>query len=112
MSISISMFSTCISLTEVVIPSNIKIIGWNAFGSCYSLTTVRMEEGVETIGGEAFMDCSNLTDVYIPRSVISIDDTVFHFVDATTQITIHGYAGSYAETYAIKSNINFEVIEE
>ena len=106
------MFASCIALTEVIIPSNIKTIGFCAFDSCYNLATVRIEEGVETIEGGAFSSCSNLTDIYIPRSVTSIDYTIFKWVDDTTKIIIHGYAGSYAETWATEQYINFEVIEE
>ena len=71
-----------------------------------------MEEGVETIDYGAFAACDSLTDVYVPRSVSSMAVNIFHTVNDTAKITIHGYAGSYAETWATESNINFEVIEE
>ena len=100
-------------LEEVTIPSNIKVIG-GAFIQCYQLTKVEIEEGVETIESSAFSMCFNLADVYIPRSVTSIDSSAF--ISAGTNVegglTIHGYAGSYAETFATENGFNFEVIEE
>lgn len=110
-----SMFSNCISLTEVVIPSNIKNIRGSAFFGCSALTRVEMQEGVETIEYNAFSFCYNLADVYIPRSVTSIDIESFDSAGASSVeggLTIHGYAGSYAETYANENGFNFEVIEE
>jgi hypothetical protein len=102
------MFYNCRSLSEVVIPSNIKNIREAAFHSCVTLTTVRIEEGVETIGDYVFVGCNLLSDVYIPRSVTNISAGAFGDLGCT----IHGYAGSYAEQYATQWNYNFEVIEE
>ena len=109
-----SMFTGCNSLIEVVIPSNIKTIGISAFKSCGTLATVRIEEGVETIREYAFAECQNLADIYIPRSVTTIDTTAFEYASTNTEngLTIHGYAGSYAETFATENGFNFEVIEE
>jgi hypothetical protein len=108
------MFRGCSSLIEAVVPSNIKKVGHHTFEACSDLTIVRMEEGVEFIAEEAFNWCSNLSDIYIPRSVVSIGfgslDTAGTLIEGG--LTIHGYAGSYAETYATENGYNFEVIEE
>ena len=108
------MFSFCDKLTEVVIPSNIKTISKGAFSECTGLVEARIEEGVETIGECAFKNCYSLADVYIPRSVTSIHNIAFSGAGNWAEngrTTIHGYAGSYAETYATESGFNFEVIE-
>lgn len=109
-----SMFLRCVSLIEVVVPSNIKIIRDEVFGGCTSLVRVEIQEGVETIQYYAFNSCYNLADIYIPRSVTTIDTTAFEYASTNTEngLTIHGYAGSYAETYANEKGYNFEVIEE
>lgn len=109
-----SMFYRCFSLIEIVVPSNIKIIRDEVFGGCTSLVRVEIQEGVETIQYYAFNSCYNLADIYIPRSVTTIDTTAFEYASTNTEngLTIHGYAGSYAETFATENGYNFEVIEE
>ncbi len=108
------MFAYCQSLTDVVIPSNIKTVGNYSFQTCSNLTTVRMEEGVEEIGDKVFSYCISLSDIYIPRSVVSIGFDPFDMAGTNVEggLTIHGYAGSYAETFATENGYNFEVIEE
>ena len=110
--LGMGMFVDCENLREVVIPSNIKTIRRQAFMSCANLTRVEMQEGVETIEDNAFLYCSALSDVYIPRSVSSISNLAFNEILDYSTISIHGYAGSYAETYATENGFNFEVIEE
>ena len=108
------MFSFCDSLTEVTIPSNIKTIGQSAFSSCGALSRVEIQEGVETIEYNAFAFCNNLANIYIPRSVNTIELAGFENMGGNVEggLTIHGYAGSYAETFATENGFNFEVIEE
>ena len=56
-----------------------------------------------------FFKCYNennfLEKVIIPESVTSIGDNTFY---NCKNITIYGYSGSYAETYAVAHNIPFE----
>lgn len=107
------MFSNCDSLTEVIVPENIKSIDKGAFSNCTKLARVEIQEGVETIGERVFEYCYYLANVYIPRSVTSIHSSAFF--DAGTSVDygfiIHGYAESYAETFATENGFNFEVIE-
>ena len=53
---------------------------------------------------QAFYGCTNLTKITIPESVTSIES--FAFEDCNN-VTIYGYTGSYAETYAKKKDIPF-----
>ncbi len=46
-----------------IIPSKVKIIGYNAFGDCDKLKTVIFHENIEAISSDAFRDCRNLGQV-------------------------------------------------
>ena len=83
-------FSSCDSLTSVVIGDSVTTIGNRAFAYCDSLTSVVIGNGVTSIGEAAFSDCSSLTSVefedtstwyytsnsdYTGGSVIDVTDT-------------------------------------
>ena len=70
----------------------------------------------------AFSACINLKDVYIPASVKEIADDAFLEIDWYDEdddwdlpilegLTIHGYSGSYAETYAKEMGFKFSAID-
>ena len=65
-------FSSCDSLTKVVIPNTITSIGDSAFYGCSSLTEIVLPDGVTSIGDNAFRGCSKLTKIVIPDTVTSI----------------------------------------
>ena len=74
-----------------------------------NLEIVILEEGITKIHDEAFANCVNLTDITIPRSVTYISKWAFW--NCPNSITVHGYVGSEAETYANNYGYNFEDIE-
>ena len=53
-------FSSCTSLTSIVIPDSVTSIGNHAFRSCTSLTSVTIGNSVTSIGSYAFSDCASL----------------------------------------------------
>ncbi len=100
-------FSGCTSLTSVTIPAGVTEIGWYAFSGCTGLTSVTIPEGVTVIGERAFRGCTGLTSVTIPESVTEIGYNVF---TNCRRLVIHAPARSYAEQYAKKNSVKFEML--
>ena len=68
------------------VPASVTNIAMYAFRGCVNLTGVTVLPGVTSIGTRAFYKCTNLT--------------------------MYGFAGSYAETYANANNIPFSALSE
>ena len=94
------------SLTSVTIPDSVTTIESDAFGEC-GITHIEIPDSVTSIGEFAFLWC-NLDSIIIPKSVTYIGSDAF----MNCPVTIYGYAGSYAQTYAEENNIPFEPINE
>ena len=103
---------------SVTIPDSVKGIGDWAFAYCNRLKNVIIPDNVTSIGVEAFYGCTGMKDVYIPASVKSIGKGAFRQYDwekdreTNLDLAIHGYAGSYAETYARKNGLKFSAIND
>lgn len=70
-------FQGC-SLSSIVIPDNVTIIGYNAFRNCTSLTTVSFGNSLITIDEGAFMGCIALTSISLPNSLNTIGRWAFY----------------------------------
>ena len=70
-------FSRCVLLTQINIPSTVKVIGKRAFGDCESLESVVLPEGLEQLGGEAFIACASLLSINIPLGIKAIKSYTF-----------------------------------
>lgn len=117
-------------LTSISLPNTLKTIGTDAFECCYALTGVSLSEGLETVGRGAFTETS-VTEITFPSSVKAIKVSCFYNCKklqsvtvlnpnaeigsaANTfngDVTIYGYTGSTAETYAAKYNKTFVAID-
>lgn len=121
-------FKSCKKFKSIEIPGSVESIGKKAFLECYSLASVEIAEGVTSIGSNAFYNsaltsieipnsvtstsignsafenCTSFESVTIPKSVTSIKNRAFTYCD---NLTIYGYAGSYAETFAYSEQIPF-----
>ncbi len=97
-------FNNCTALKSITLPSSVTKIGACTFYNCTSLESITIPSGVTEIGVYAFNNCKALKSVTIPSSVTKIDDSAFLHCD---NLTVHGEAGSYAETYADEHNISF-----
>ena len=72
-----SAFSSCSSLSEIVIPSSVTSIGDSAFLWCSSLSEIVIPSSVTSIGDYAFSGCSSLKYISIPKSVICLNGNPF-----------------------------------
>ncbi len=61
-SIGEESFSSCKSLTDIIIPADVAQIGKRTFSDCTALTSVNITGNVSDIGEEAFYGCSKLTE--------------------------------------------------
>lgn len=59
-------FNSCTSLTEVRLPSDLKVIPHTAFNFCTALAEIDIPEGVTEIGSSAFRNCIGLTKIALP----------------------------------------------
>jgi len=72
-------FYRCDSLTSVIIPPTVKIIGGQAFGLCSNLNgTLNIPSGVEFIDDYAFYNCSRLDTVIIDAEISTIEGGLFY----------------------------------
>ena len=131
-SIKESEYRYCSYLKEVQIPSGVKTIGKSAFGSCTRLEKIEIPDSVTEIGEEAFKECSNLKEVSGGRKLQKFGSWVFYNCEnlekitlsstlteigwsifaGCKKVTIYGYDGSEAQTYAQKNNIPFVILKD
>ena len=104
-----SVFENDKNLLTVNLPSEITTIPENTFFNCSNLTGITLPDKCQEIKDSAFSGCTNLKMVQIPRSVTSISSDAF---SEDNNLTIYGYSGSYAQTYAADHNIPFIVLNE
>lgn len=64
-------------VTNVVIPSSVRVIGTHSFSGCDKLESLTIYEGVEEINAYAFADCPKLALVSLPDSIREIGSDSF-----------------------------------
>ena len=122
-----SAFYNCVSLKSITIPRTVTSLGTGAFSGdkalaevtlgtgltsipteCFcqipALTKIRIPNRVTKIGDRAFANCTKLTEVTLPAATTSISSSAFSY---PTRMTIYGYEGSYAQTFAGSKKIKF-----
>lgn len=109
------LFSENHNLKEVKLPGFLTKIPIGMFSGCEGLEVFTVPDGITSIGAEAFAECTNLNKIVIPSSVTEIEEEGYYgdlaYLDGAFydcgNLTIYGYTGSYAETYAKENNIPF-----
>lgn len=76
------------SLTNVILPLSINLIGYLAFTDCFNLKSINIPSLVTSIGDYSF-SCCNLSKIKIPLSVTSIEHAVFWYCKGTDSLNIH-----------------------
>ena len=75
--IGFGAFISLDELTSVIIPNGVTNIDANAFSFCYGLTSVTIPSSVISIGAEAFGVCNNLKSAKIENGVKYVNDYAF-----------------------------------
>lgn len=102
------ILSECESLDHITIPENIGQIPARMFENCKNLKKVELQENLFKIGERAFWGCSSLDFLIIPDSVKQIGLDAFTNTD--NQFIIQCSFGSYAEKYARKNKIKYQLV--
>ena len=97
-------YQNCTSLTSVIIPENVELIGNGAF-SRSGLTSINIPNSVKEIGAHAFLRCPNLTRVNIGNGVTSILTQAFHECPYLTDIC---YSGTESEWNSISKKEHWD----
>ena len=105
-----SAFSSCSSLSEIVIPSSVTSIGDSAFSSCSSLSEIVIPSSVTSIGDSAFSSCSSLSEIVIPSSVTSIGDFAFYCCDSLSEIVIPSSVTSIGDSALYRCDSLSEIV--
>ena len=105
-----SAFSSCSSLSEIVIPSSVTSIGDFAFYSCDSLSEIVIPSSVTSIGDSAFSWCSSLSEIVIPSSVTSIGDNAFSWCSSLSEIVIPSSVTSIGDWAFSRCNSLSEIV--
>ena len=99
------------SLPEITIPDTVTRLDGHAFYFCENLTKVTISEssGLTSFGEYVFKADAKLKNLYIPDGVTSIGSNIFQ--DATQGVTLSVLENSYAQAYAEKYGIAYEMRE-
>lgn len=98
-------FSGNETVKKVILPDTVTHLTSDAFSGCTALTDVSLGKGLAVVEDAAFSGCTALESVTFPASIKAIGNNAFAGCDALT--TIHGKAGSAAETFAKAANLKF-----
>ncbi|MBQ8413890.1 MAG: leucine-rich repeat domain-containing protein [Clostridia bacterium] len=86
--IGLGAFSSCTSLTDVVIPDTVQSIGSGAFYHCTSLKSIVIPDCITTIESDTFAECYLLSELIIPGSVTKIGNNAFYYCFSLVEIII------------------------
>ncbi len=76
------------SLDSLILPSNLKSIGYEAFKGCCNLTNLAIPSSVTFISGWAFEGCSALSTLVLPLGIKSVENGTFYGCSALASIVI------------------------
>ncbi len=87
-SIGNNAFGSCVNLTSIDIPKNVREIGDQAFNRCYGLTSITLPTSMSNIGDSAFFECTSLASITFPNDMSVISRFLFYGCSKLTSIVI------------------------
>ncbi|MCR5461661.1 MAG: leucine-rich repeat domain-containing protein [bacterium] len=81
-------FFECKNIYRIVLPKNLKVIGYQAFSYCQSLEELIIPESIEEIMAGAFEECISLFQITIPSSITNIEMNLFKNCSHLERITL------------------------
>lgn len=109
LSVGRNAFKGCTKLNKVSLSESVLFIGENAFEGCTGLKMVTELKYIANIGKFAFAECKELKQLKIGALRTKFNYPVFYGIG--DNLTILCKPGSYAELYAKKQKIKYEIIE-
>lgn len=91
-------------LTSITIPNS--VTKTNDFSGCRNLTSITLPESVTDIG-DGFHDCTSLASI----TVLNRKLPLYNYHGIRKEITIYGYSGSTAETFAKENGNPFVALD-
>lgn len=109
----IAAFSKCSSLKKVTLNKTTEITD-RQFAECGSLTEIILPDGLKMIGRNAFNACANLKKVLIPDSIEEIYATVFEFCPKLEYYEYKGgyYLGNEANNFVVLVKVKDETVND
>ena len=105
----LTLFSVDRSYAECILPENLTEIGEEAFYGDKAIQSIVLPSNVSTIGSRAFADTA-LHTLVIPSTVTDIASDAFENV--STPVLLIATPGSFAVTYALNHEIDFDAETE
>ena len=82
-------FKNCTNLEKMIIPNSVTHIDSSAFEGCSNLQSVTLSTNLIAIGSSAFKGCGSLGSITIPSSVQYIDAEVFKNCSSLSSVTVN-----------------------
>ncbi|MCR5653006.1 MAG: leucine-rich repeat domain-containing protein, partial [Ruminococcus sp.] len=99
-----------ITIPATVDRNDVTSVAASAFAGEDNLNSVVFPDNITSVGANAFKDCSNIKYATFLNAETTIADTAFD--NHADDLTIYGYAGSTAETFANSKGIRFVAITD
>lgn len=101
-------FADCPVLSSVTLGASQYSIGAYAFSNCPAIQSIIIPKAVTTLSAHAFEGCSGLQTIEIQNAACK-----FASADVLPQgVTVVGYKGSTAETYAKQNGLAFKALDD
>ena len=99
------LFNSCRSLKSVTFEEGVEELGYSSFPSCSQLTQINLPTSLKVLGGEqygnygsAFTGCTALKSITIPSGITEVPDKTFEGCSALEEVVFEGEITSIGES--------------